>query len=545
LLLSCESPFSTAAESKTQRIDARLLQYGDTFKVVPHSQVVTDGIVLYGGSEVDESMVTGESIPVAKGVHSRVFAGTTNGEGTLVIRLTALPHENSVHKIAVMVENAELTKPHTQALADKIAGWFVPAMASLGIIVFVVWLLVGRLATTRSWGDAAVQAVTYAIATLVVSCPCAIGLAVPMVVLIAGGVAARHGIIFRDPQMLETARNVTDIVFDKTGTLTCGVLTVVGKLYHGPHADQVKGILLSLLQDVKHPVAASVLQHLEQDDNEDLEKHITPIAVIDINSIPGSGVYGTCAETGFEVRAGNPEWLNLSIDDSRCTLLCVSINNIHSATFKLQDRPRHTAQLVIDKLHSRGIATHMISGDGPGPVDDIAHTLDIPKRNTRARCKPEEKMEYVKALQAIPGKVVMFVGDGTNDSIALKQASVGVHLTQSSSSSTSVAKQAADIILMTTRLHDLLILLDISRAAYRRIILNFAWSAFYNVAAILLAAGAFTSVMEEARIDPQYAGLGELVSVLPVVLIAFQMRWRGYGERYRAVEFEYGKVDEV
>jgi P-type E1-E2 ATPase len=167
----------------------------------------------------------------------------------------------------------------------------------------------------------------------------------------------------------------------------------------------------------------------------------------------------------------------------------------------------------------------MISGDAQGAVDDIAHTLGIPRRNTKARCKPDGKKHYVSDLQDL-GRVVMFVGDGTNDSIALKQANVGVHINQSSS--TDVAKSAADIVLMTNRLYDILILLDISRAAYRRIILNFIWSGVYNVFAVALAAGVFTCLLEEARIDPQFAGLGELVSVLPVVLIAFQMRWKQY-----------------
>jgi heavy metal translocating P-type ATPase len=524
-------PSKNPADPETLKLDARLLQYGDSFKVAPHARVVTDGIITYGGSEIDESMITGESIPVAKGVHSTVFAGTTNGGGTLIVRLTALPHENTVHKIAAMVEDAELTKPKAQALADRIAGWFVPFMATLGLLVFLSWLFITRFGQKRSWKSAVVQAITYAIATLVVSCPCAIGLAVPMVVLIAGGVAARFGIIFRDPQKLETARSVTDVVFDKTGTLTCGVLTVVNVEYYGDSEAQVKGQILSLLQDVKHPVAAAILRHLEEDGD------VTPEAIININSIPGSGVYGTVATSNDEIRAGSPEWLSLKIEESNCTLLCVTIGPAHVATFKLRDRLRHTTAMVITKLQAQGIQTHMISGDGQGAVDDVAHTLNIPKRNTKSRCKPEGKMAYVKDLQQTSGRVIMFVGDGTNDSVALKQADVGVHINQSSASD--VAKSAADVVLMTARLHDVLILLDISRAAYRRIVLNFAWSAFYNTAAILLAGGVFTSAMKDARINPQWAGLGELVSVLPVVLVAFQMRARDYGGRYRDIERGY------
>lgn len=212
-------------------------------------------------------MITGESIPVAKSVHSTVFAGTTNGDGSLVVRLTALPHENSVHKIAVMVEGAELTKPRTQALADKVAACFVPVIATIAMVVFLAWLLVGKKPNKSAWHRAVTQALTYTIATLIVSCPCAIGLAVPMVILIAGGVAARFGIVFRDPQKLETARGVTDVVFDKTGTLTRGLLTVIEQNISGAEIEQdrTKKIVLSLLQDIKHPVALSVLRYLERD----------------------------------------------------------------------------------------------------------------------------------------------------------------------------------------------------------------------------------------------------------------------------------------
>jgi Cu2+-exporting ATPase len=208
------------------------------------------------------------------------------------------------------------------------------------------------------------------------------------------------------------------------------------------------------------------------------------------------------------------------------------------ASFELMDHPRPGAEMVIQKLLARGIKVHMLSGDTAGAVTSIANRLYIPEGNTKACCKPEGKMNYVRDLQT-PGKVVMFVGDGTNDSVALKQAHVGVHLNQGSD----IAKSAADVVLMTTRLHDILILLDISFAAYRRILLNFSWSALYNVVAILLAAGALVKLGDQIRIKPQWAGVGELASVLPVVLIAFQMRWRDYGKNYRMIEAEYQKVE--
>ncbi|KAF2276702.1 heavy metal translocatin [Westerdykella ornata] len=522
LLVISEGPLGPGVV--TRKIDARLLQYGDYFKVPSHTRIVTDGRVVYGGSEVDESMITGESLPVAKGLRHQVHAGTMNGAGQLVVELTKLPHENSISRIATMVENAELSKPKVQALADKIAGHFVPAIGIIGILVFLIWLFVDRYHNNRRWADAVVRALTYAIATLIVSCPCAIGLAVPMVVLIAGGTSARFGIIFRDPQKLEVARNTTDIVFDKTGTLTKGQLAVVD--YDGTGSRDIKSMIMGLLEGDKHPVAAAVIHWMEEDQKNKGE-NIVPAKMLDIQSEPGNGVRGKPEGRLVEVRAGNPQWLGVSVLESQHTLLCVTVAGVLCATFRLEDRPRAGTDEVVRLLQARNIRVHMISGDGEGPVNAIAHTLNIPKAHTRWRCKPEDKQRYVHELQK-DGRVVCFCGDGTNDSAALKQADVGVHMNQG----TDVAKSASDVVLMTTRLHDVLILLDISKAAYRRIIANFSWAAIYNVVAILMASGAFVKV----RIAPAYAGLGELVSVLPVLLIAFQMKWRDYGRKYRAKE---------
>ncbi|KAI2486851.1 Cu2+-exporting ATPase [Pyrenophora tritici-repentis] len=530
--------YATWANVKTTRIDARLLQYGDVFTVPPHTRIVTDGIVLYGGSNVDESMITGEFEPRAKGLESEVFAGTNNGEGLLVVRLTRLPHENSVHEIAAMVEDAVLTKPKAQALADRIASWFVPAIAILGLTVFLTWMLVGVYIKHKPWGNAALKAIPYAIATLIVSCPCAIGLAVPMVILIAGGVAARHGIIFRDPQKLEIARNVTDVIFDKTGTVTCAKLEVIGiPKYRAVDNSRTKGLLMCLLKDIKHPVSEGIRRHLERDMlfNQDFGS----LPVSDIISIPGEGVKGICVDTGAKIRVGNAGWLNINETGREVNTAChCTIGGDLRVSFELMDRTRPGAEMVIKELHARGIQVHLLSGDNESAVADMAGALYIQRQNTKAGCKPQGKMNYIKDLQD-RGKVVMFVGDGTNDSVALKQANVGVHVNQGSD----IAKSAADVVLMTTRLHDILLLLDISKAAYRRIVINFVWSALYNLFAISLAAGVFVVLGSSFRISPQYAGLGELISVLPVVLIACQMRWRNYGHKYRAIENDYQKVE--
>ncbi|USP81497.1 uncharacterized protein yc1106_08771 [Curvularia clavata] len=537
-LLVLPSPNDTWASVKTTRIDSRLLQYGDVFVVPPYTRVVTDGIVLYGGSNVDESMLTGEFKPKAKGLSSVVLAGTNNQDGSLVVGLRKLPHENSVNQIATLVENAELSKPKAQGLADRVAGWFVPAIAMIGTAVFVFWLLVERLRHHHTWRMAVVTSATYTIATLVVSCPCAIGLAVPMVVLIASGVAARYGIILRDPQTLENAYKVTDVVFHKTGTLTCGKLEVVGvPRYHSTDRARIKGLMTGLLKDIKHPVAAAIVHYLAND--RILNKSYDPLEVSDIVSFPGKGVQGTCVKTGVVVRAGNADWLKINIIGQETNTRCYfTIAGDLQASFELKDKIRPGAEMVIEKLHTRQVRVHMISGDTEGAVDEDAGALHIHEDCTKSRCRPDEKRTYIKDLQD-QGRIVMFVGDGTNDSVALKQANIGVHVGEGSD----VAKSAADIVFMTTRLHDILILLDISGAAYRRMIINFSWSGLYNISAILLAAGAFVPVGNQIRIKPQWAGLGELISVLPVMLIAFQMQWRDYGHAYRLIENNYQRME--
>lgn len=533
------------SDPPTREIDARLLQYGDSFKVLPHTRIVTDGFVFYGGSEVDESMVTGESIPVAKGVNSQVYAGTMNGSGTLIVILKTLPHENTVQKIANMVECAELTKPKMQALADRIAGWFIPAIAITGSLVFLIWLLVDRYHNKRGWSHAVVRAITYAVATLIVSCPCAIGLAVPMVVLIAGGVAARYGVIFRDPRKLEIAHNITDVVLDKTGTLTTGYFSVISEQYYGSmEPRRIKCILLGLLRDNKHPISLSVYNYLSKESRMSAEPDLVPASMHNVFSIPGEGIVGFTREENHEVRAGNPNWLSFYVEETEHSHLCIIIAGELSAVFKLRDTPKCNAGRVIEQLQKRHITVHMISGDSQGSVDAIAHELNIPKQHTKSRCKPEGKQVYIQDLQGKRWKgkkrTVLFVGDGTNDSVALKQADVGAHM-HSPHSASEVAKQAADVILMTERLADVLIMLDISKGAYRRIIANFMWCAVYNLGAILLAAGAFSGIKkagQEVRVPPQWAGLGELVSVLPVVGVAFQMRWRNYGRRFKDINYD-------
>ncbi|KAF2837487.1 heavy metal translocatin [Patellaria atrata CBS 101060] len=505
--------------STVEEIDSRLLQYGDVFRIPPDTRIVTDGNVIYGESEVDESMVTGESALIAKGISSQVIAGSINRSGTLDVGLTKLPWENTIATIAAMVDDAELTKPKSEAIANKVAGYFVPVIVSVTIIVFIIWTLVGRFAQDKGTGDAAVRALTYAIATLIVSCPCAIGLAVPMVVVIATGVAAKHGVILKVTQSIETARNITHVVFDKTGTLTDSIITVVSEEYPEGAAIRTKSAILGLLENINHPVSIAIAKHLR-------DQKVANSTVDRITAIPGQGVEGHLGD--LTIRAGNSRWLGLDLDpivrtslaDNR-TVFCVMLDNQLCAVYGLKNTLRPDAKSIVQALHKRSMVVSMISGDDDGAVQDVARQLGLPAHLTKSRASPADKRAYIQTIQKNNG-VVIFVGDGTNDSIALAQADVGCHMNEGH---TDVASSAADVVFMKPHLASVLVLLDLSKAAVFRIYGNFAWAATYNLIAVLAAAGALVKF----RIPPAYAGLGEIVSVVPVILIAFLLKFGSFG----------------
>jgi len=514
-LRSLQAPTAVVVENgKDVEIDARLLQYGDKFKIPPHTTVPTDGLVLRGSSEVDEAMLTGESIPVPKTQHDTVIAGTVNGNGTLLVQLTRLPGKNTVTDIAELVEEAANSKPRIQDIADRVASWFVPVVTSIAIVVTVIWLVVGLRVRNESPGKAFADAITYAVAVLAISCPCALGLAVPMVLVVAGGIAARGGVIIKSAEVTERARKVTDIVFDKTGTITEGDLDVLEEELFDPGKDETLAITKELTAGNKHPVSLAVAKYVEA-------RATTDIKLADLRVIPGSGV--EAVYDGARIRAGNPVWTGTSSNPAVArlqakgqTLLVVARDGAPIALYGLRTRLRPEAARVVTQLTSRRIAVHLVSGDQPAAVAAAAAEVGIPTAHVAAQRTPAQKRDYVAALMA-SGRTVLFVGDGTNDAVAVAQADVGAQL-GSAASASDVTRSAADVVLLAG-LEGLPFLLDVSRTAFRRMAFNFAWSAVYNVIAILLAAGAFVNV----RIPPAYAGLGEIVSVLPVILAAMTM----------------------
>ncbi|CUS20153.1 LAQU0S01e00166g1_1 [Lachancea quebecensis] len=502
-------------ETKGEEIDVRLLQYGDVFMVNPDSRIPTDGIVVSGSSEVDESMLTGESRLVEKIAGSQVIAGTLNMSGNLKVRLSNLPGDNTINTIASMVDQAKLSKPKIQEIADRVASYFVPVVGALTVVTFVIWVAVGKSVEHKNMSEAVVQAVTYAIAVLIVSCPCAIGLAVPMVIVFSSGIAAQRGIIIKSASAIEMAHRTSHVVFDKTGTLTQGKLTVLSEHYFEDGKDWLP-MLLGLVSTNKHPVSLALSNHLQS-------KGYSAEAVGDVRNKPGKGMEGQFS--GKTVCGGNARWLNVQnhatvqqLLEQEQTTFCFTVNGVLRAIFGLKDSLRDEALEVVTELQSKGVSVHIVSGDDEGPVHCVTASLRIPQSNARARSSPRDKQLYVQKLLEGSNKNggVIFCGDGINDAVALTQATIGVQI----ESASEIAQSAADVTLVKQDLNGLLTLMRLSKVSVRRIKFNFAWSFVYNFFAILLAAGAFV----DFKIPPEYAGLGELISVVPVVVAALLLK---------------------
>ncbi|KAI6749339.1 hypothetical protein HG530_015178 [Fusarium avenaceum] len=502
-------------------IDARLLQYGDVFKVLPHSRVPTDGVVILGRTEVDESMLTGETLPILKQKGSELIAGTVNGDGTVTVQLTRLPGKNTVTDIAQLVEEAAKSRPEIQDLAGKVASWFVPAMATVAILVLVIWIACGMEILDYSAGKSVGNAITYTVATLAVACPCALGLAVPMVLVVAGGIAARGGVIIKTANTTEGARKTTDVVFDKTGTITEAELAVTEQV--NLHGDMQENLALAkaLVSGGKHPVSAAVEKHLGQ-------QAVEPVAeMMDVQVVPGAGIEAAYLDS--TLRAGNARWTQSDkldevsrLQQSGLTTLVVTRNSVPLIVFGLSAQIRPEAVQVISELKARGIAVHLVSGDQIKAVKAVAASVGIPDENVAGERTPPEKRDYVAALMENKEKHVLFCGDGTNDAIAVAQANIGAQMGGGLISS-DVTQGAADVVLLNG-LEGIPFLLDISKVSFNRMYFNFIWSAVYNVLAITMASGAWV----EFRIPPRYAGLGEMVSVVPVILAANSMFFARY-----------------
>ncbi len=489
---------------------------GDLVVVRPGDRVAVDGDIVEGRSHIDESLITGESLPVAKGVGDKVTGGAINAEGALMIRTTAIGAETTLARIIRMVESAQAAKAPIQRIVDRVSAVFVPVVLGIAPATFLGWF-----GFTGDWGQALINAV----AVLVIACPCALGLATPTAIMAGTGVAARHGILIKDAEALEVAHAVTVVAFDKTGTLTEGKPSLAAVVAAaGSTQDEVLRLAAALQKSSSHPLAVAVMDQVRHERLPVPEAH-------DAQALPGRGVQGVVRgqtlalgstrmlrELGLEEGALHDEAQRLEKQGRTVSWLVQSDAGQQRLLGLLAfgDTVKPAAGEAVSRLHQLGIRTVMLTGDNRGAAEAVAEELGITE--VRAEVLPGDKATIVKELRDA-GEVVAFVGDGLNDGPALAAASVSYAM----AGGADVATETAGITLMRGDPRLVADSLDISRRTYSKIKQGLFWAFGYNVLGIPLAA--------LGLLNPVIAGAAMAFSSVSVVLNALTLRrWRGVAD---------------
>jgi Cu+-exporting ATPase len=473
------------------------LTSGDVIIVRPGEKIATDGKVIDGQSAVDESMVSGESLPVEKKVGDRVIGATVNLHGRLVVEATAVGRETFLAQMIRMVEELQTTKVPIQTFADKVTAYFVPAILALAALTFLGWFFFDErlrpvlvaMQKFLPWADASASLITLAlsamIAVLVIACPCALGLATPTALMVGSGMGAQLGVLFRRGEAIQTLKDIRAIVFDKTGTLTIGRPQVTDVYVASEVSErELLATAASVESASEHPLAAAIVNFARH-----REVPLQPVS--EFAAIAGKGAFAKIA--GESVLIGSPAMLRergIALDGVAAnienfakegkTMVMVSRNRRLLGALAIADTIKPEAPTVIAELHRMGIATIMLTGDNQRTANAIGRQLGI--RQVIAEVLPDGKVEAVRNLQNKFGTVAM-VGDGINDAPALTAADVGVAI----SSGTDIAIEAADVTLVRSDLTAVVTAMRLSRATFRKIKQNLFWAFFYNVLAIPLA----------------------------------------------------------
>jgi P-type Cu2+ transporter len=471
-------------DGTTEEVAVTDLQTGDLLLVRPGESVPTDGEISEGQSEVNEAMITGESNPVKKKPGDSVLGGTINGDGSLRIRVTALGDETALAGIMRLVKEAQGSKSRTQMLADKAAGWLFYIALGVAALTAVIWIAAIGFE---------LEVLERVVTVLVIACPHALGLAIPLVVAISTSLGARNGILVRDRLALEAARLIDTIIFDKTGTLTEGRFGVVDLVMaDGWEQDDVLALALAVEGDSEHPIAQGIREKAT-------EAGVDPVMVHDFETIKGRGIKANY--DGQPVHVGGPRLLELldvnltgeladfrqQANDNAQTVVYMVVDQTVAAAFALADVVREESRRAIQRLHEMNFEVAMLTGDSQHVAEAVARELDID--TVFAEVLPEHKDQKVKELQE-QGKKVAMVGDGVNDAPALTRADIGIAI----GSGTDVAIESAGIILVHSNPLDVVRIFELSRATHRKMIQNLIWATGYNIVALPLAAGILAPV---------------------------------------------------
>jgi Cu+-exporting ATPase len=485
---------------KAESVSIEDIQVGDIIVVKPGEKIAVDGVVIDGSSSVDEALVTGESLPVTKSIGDAVIGATINKTGSFRFKATKVGADTLLAQIIELVRRAQTSRAPIQKLADQISGYFVPIVLILAIITFNVWYVV--------LGSSLVGALLFAVAVVVIACPCALGLATPTALMVGTGRGAKLGILIKSGEVLEAARNIKYVVFDKTGTLTEGkpvVTDIVGDIR------SVLSTAAALEAVSEHPLASAILEKAKIDDIN--YKEATAFKAVEGKGVAGlvTGKHAFIGNAAMAVDAGLlidsfAEQMQLFELQGK-TVMLVGLGDAVIGLIAVQDQPKPSSKRAVERLLKLGINPVMITGDNEGTAKAIAKIVGITE--VIANVLPGEKAERVKSLQQ-HGRVA-FVGDGINDAPALAQADLGIAM----GSGTDVAIESGGIVLVKNNLEDAVTALRLSQKTFARIKLNLFWAFFYNVAGIPIAAGVFSGI--GITLNPALAGLAMAFSSVSVV----------------------------
>lgn len=505
------------ADGSEEGVPIREVAVGDVLVVKPGEKIPVDGEVTEGSSFVDESMITGESIPVEKVKGQPVYAGTINEKGSFRFRADKVGGETVLANIIRMVQEAQGSKAPVQKLVDRIAGIFVPVVMGIAVITFIVWMLIG--------GDLAfTHALLTSITVLVIACPCALGLATPTAIMVGIGKGAEHNILIKDAESLELMYRVNAIVLDKTGTITEGK-PVVTDIHWTPGSEDERypSILLEIERRSEHPLADAVVQKFK-------EKVVNEISVSDFENQTGKGVTAKVGDKIYLV--GNRALLEVShviLDDDNeklavrwegdgKTVVFFAGEGRVLALVAIADKIKESSRQAVATLHEKGIDVYMLTGDNALTARAVADQVGI--RHFKAEVMPGEKANFVEALQR-EGKVVAMVGDGINDSQALAQADVSIAMGKGSD----IAMDVAKVTLITSDLNVIPRAIALSHQTVRAIRQNLFWAFIYNIIGIPLAAGVLYGI-NGFLLNPMIAAAAMAFSSVSVVTNSLRIKWK-------------------
>jgi copper-(or silver)-translocating P-type ATPase len=484
---------------KLQKIPLSEVIKGDIIKVKPGQKIAVDGVITDGTSTVDESMVTGESMPVTKKTGDKVIGSTMNNTGTFMFKAEKVGNETMLSQIVDLVKKAQNSHAPIQNLTDKVSDIFVPVVLIISILTFLTWYVL--------LGASVASSLIFAVSVVVIACPCALGLATPTALMVGTGRGAKMGILIKNGEVLEDVNDVKTVVFDKTGTITVGkpsVTDIVGD------QKEVLTIANALEQSSEHPLATAIIDKSK-------ELNIKNVTTTEFKAIEGKGV--SALVDGKKAFVGNDKLLDnfeistelkqkmATLQNEAKTVVFVGLDTRIVGLIAIQDAPKETSKEAIAALKSRGLQTVMLTGDNQRVARAVADQVGIDK--VIADVLPGDKADHVKELQS-SGKVA-FVGDGINDAPALTTADVGIAM----GSGTDIAIESGGIVLVKNDLRDVDKALELSKKTFNRIKLNLFWAFVYNVLGIPVAAGLFFAV--GLTLSPELAGLAMAFSSLSVV----------------------------